>query len=95
PDGSSNTEKGDLLEKLAEELLKTQSYTVKKKIRVTASELDLLCKHDVSEKEIYVECKAHKDPLSANVLKNLLGTINLHEYSEGWLISTGPLGKDA
>jgi len=95
PDGSTNTEKGDLLENLAGKLLITQSYKVKKKIRVTASELDLLCKHKVSGKEIYVECKAHKDPLSANVLKNLLGEIEFHDYSEGWLISTGPLGKDA
>ena len=90
-----NTEKGNLLEELAEEFLERQGYEVLSQVRVTASELDLLCKHKVSGKEIYVECKAHQDSLSANVLKNLLGTVDLHEYSEGWLISTGPLGKDA
>ena len=90
-----NTDKGNLLEELAEEFLKTQGYEVSRQVRVIASELDLLCKHKVSGKEVYVECKAHKDSLSANVLTNLLGTVSLNEYSEGWLVSTGPLGKDA
>ena len=92
---ASNTDKGNLLENLVAEFLKTQGYEVSSQVRVTASELDLLCKHKVSKKQIYVECKAHKDNLSAKVLINLLGTVNLHEYSEGWLISTGPFGKDA
>src|SRR4030067_1669311 len=92
---ATSKEKGDLLEKLAEDMLKTQNYRVETKVRVTASELDLLCRHEVSDKVIYVECKAHKENLSANVLTNLLGTITLKEYSEGWLVSTGPLGKDA
>lgn len=90
-----NADKGNLLEGLAEEFLKTQGYEVSLQVRVTASELDLLCKHKVSGKEVYVECKAHKNSLSANILKNLLGTVDFHEYSEGWLVSTGPLGKDA
>lgn len=90
-----NTEKGNLLEELAEEFLKTQGYEVLRQVRVTAAELDLLCKHKVSAKEVYVECKAHKEPLSANDLKNLLGTVDLKEYAEGWFVSTGPLGKDA
>ena len=90
-----NTEKGNLLESLAAEFLRTQGYEVSSQVRVTASELDLLCKHNVSEMQIYVECKAHKDNLSAKVLTNLLGTVDLHEYSAGWLVSTGPLGKDA
>lgn len=96
PFDAPNTEQGNLLEKLSEEFLKTQGYEVSRQVRVTASELDLLCKHKVSGKEVYVECKAHnRDSLSANVLTNLLGTVELHDYSEGWLVSTGPLGKDA
>ena len=90
-----NVDKGNLLEELAGEFLKTQGYKVSQQVRVIASELDLLCKHKVSGKEVYVECKAHKDSLSANVLTNLLGKVNFNEYSEGWLVSTGPLGKDA
>src|SRR5262245_19298895 len=88
-------EKGDLLEELAGEILKTQNYAVESQIRVTASELDLLCKHLVSQKSLYVECKAHRDNLGAGPLKQILGTIQFQSYDEGWLISTGPLGKDA
>jgi len=88
-------EKGDLLETLASDLLKAQSFSVTTQVRVTGCELDLLCEHTVSGKTIYVECKAHRDGLSANVLTNLLGTVTLKDYQEGWLISTGPLGKDA
>lgn len=87
--------KGDLLENLASLLLRIQNYEVTEQVRVTASELDLLCKHRVNCKQVYVECKALRDPLSANVLKNLLGTVHFKDYQEGWLISAGPLGKDA
>jgi hypothetical protein len=95
PKDSSTKDKGDLLENLIVELLRTQNYEVAKEVRVTASELDLLCQHKVNRRQIYVECKAHRNPLSVDVLKNLLGTITLKKYQEGWLVSTGPLGKDA
>ena len=91
----STKQKGDLLEKIAAELLRTQSYDVEREVRRTAVELDLLCRHKVNNRQIYVECKAHREPLSATVLRNLLGTVTFHEYSEGWLISAGPLSKDA
>lgn len=93
--GSSTKEKGDLLERLAEDLLRIQNYAVTNQLRLTATELDLLCKHQVNQKTVYVECKAHRESISANVLTNLLGTIDFKDYQEGWLISTGPLGKDA
>lgn len=93
--GSPNTKKGNLLEDLAEDLLKTQNYMVTNQIRLTATELDLLCEHKVNRKIVYVECKAYRESISANVLNNLLGKLTLKEYQEGWLISTGPLGKDA
>jgi len=92
---NSSKKKGDLLEKVSAKLLKAQSYEVTEQVRLTACELDLLCKHSVSAKTIYVECKAHRDNLSANSLKNLLGTVTFKGYEEGWLISTGPLSKDA
>ena len=41
PQDMSNTEKGNLLEKLAEELLRGQGYRVLSQVRVTATELDL------------------------------------------------------
>ncbi|MEI8632931.1 restriction endonuclease [Vibrio sp. PP-XX7] len=46
-------------------------------------------------KEIYVECKAQKDPVSAPVLRQLWGTVDCEEYSEGWIISTSEFTKDA
>jgi hypothetical protein len=93
--GSPTKVKGDLLEDLAVKLLRTQNCEVTTQIRVTASELDLLCEHRVTRKSIYVECKAYRDNVDANILKNLLGTVVHKNYQEGWLISAGPLGKDA
>jgi hypothetical protein len=87
--------KGDVLERLARILLETQNYNVTEQVRITGSELDLLCEHPVSGRTILVECKAHRDPLSATALKVLHSTVIANEYDEGWLISTGPLGKDA
>lgn len=93
---ASTKEKGDLLESLAEKLLSAQSFEVTKEIRFTAVELDLLCRHRISGKEIYVECKAYRDKnIDANILKNLAGTLFLKDYSEAWLISTGEYGKEA
>lgn len=88
-------EKGDQLENLTSNLLRAQSFDVKQRVRVTACELDLLCEHRLSGKTLYVECKTHRENLSVNALTNLFGTITLKGYNEGWLISAGPLGKDA
>lgn len=93
--GSSNKAKGDLLEELAKKLLIAQNYDVIEEIRIVGAELDLLCKHRVNGKEIYVECKAQKDPISAPVLRQLWGTVDCEEYSEGWIISTSEFSKDA
>ena len=95
PPGSPNKEKGDLLEDLAGDLLRTQNYKVAKQLRLIATELDLLCEHQVNRRTVYVECKAHREPISADVLTKLLGTVHSQGHQEGWLISTGPLGKDA
>jgi len=88
-------EKGDLLEQLSADFLQTQGYEINREVSITASELDLLCMHKVNKRIVYVECKAHRETLSSNILTQLLGTISLQDYEEGWLISTGPLGKDA
>lgn len=95
PLGAPNKDKGDLLEQLAGDFLRTQGFTVTEQVRLTATELDLLCQHKVNKRQVYVECKAYRDTLSATVLTQLLGTLGLHEYQEAWLISAGPLGKDA
>ncbi len=91
----STKEKGDLLEKLAKQLLEAQGYSVVEEIRVVGAELDLLCTHKVTNKKIYVECKAHKDNIGSPILRQLLGTVVAFNYTEGWLISTSEFGKDA
>ncbi len=88
-------DKGDLLENISSDFLKMQNYEVETQVRVAASELDLLCRNRVNRKKIYVECKAYRDTLSAEVLTKLLGTVTFNGYQEGWLISTGPFGRDA
>lgn len=93
--GVPTKDKGDLLENLANDFLRMQNYEVHTELRFTACELDLLCKHRVNQRIIYVECKAHRETLGADALKNLLGTITFKGIQEGWLISTGPFGKDA
>ena len=92
---STTKEKGDLLEDIANDFLRMQNYEVDTEVRVVGSELDLLCKHRVTKKIIYVECKAYRNTIGAGVLKQLLGTVDFNDYQEGWLISTAPLGKDA
>ncbi|HCE2702334.1 restriction endonuclease [Vibrio alginolyticus] len=87
--------KGDLFENLASDLLSAQNYEVIQEMRVTGSELDLLCKHRVSQKEIYVECKAHRDKIGAPVISKLIGVVFANDYQEGWLVSTSEFGKDA
>ena len=92
---NSNKKKGDLLEQLSKKLLEALGYNVIEEIRIVGAELDLLCKHKVNKKVIYVECKAQRDPISAPVLRQLLGTVTSEDYSEGWLISTSEFTKDA
>jgi len=95
PKSAPSKEKGDLLENLAAKLLRVQGYEVIQEIRMTAVELDLLCKHKVTKSEIYVECKGFRDNIDANILKNLAGTLMFKGYDEAWLISTGTFGKEA
>lgn len=93
--GDSTKSKGDLLEKLSKKLLEAQGYSVIEEIRIIGAELDLLCKHKVNGKEIYVECKAQKDNIPAPILRQLWGTVDSEDYSEGWLITTSDFTKDA
>ena len=88
-------DRGDLLEKLAERLLRRQNYSVTTEMRVTGIEVDLLCTHNVSAKEIYVECKAHREKINAGIIDNLIGKKTRKKYSEAWLLSTSSFGKEA
>lgn len=100
-EAESEKEKGDLVEKLATQLVKAQDYSItedNRNIRKTGVELDLLCKHKtIRGHTIYVECKAYseKHTIQSDIIKQLAGTQSLKKFSQSWLISTAPLGKDA
>ena len=94
----ANKKKGDLLEKIAKDLLESHNYEVETEIRRTGMELDLLCKSRANpSKKIYVECKAYEESkkIQADVIKQLTGTREIGDYEEAWLISTSEFGKDA
>lgn len=93
-DGST-TDKGRLLEELVAKILEIQQFEVVKTIRVTGMEIDILAKHKVNNSQILVECKAWDSNLPADVISKLLGNIELRNVNAGWLMTTGPLSKDA
>ena len=91
----SKRDRGVLLEKLGKEILQVLQYEVIEEIRITGMEVDLLAKNKETNEEILVECKAHSSNLSADVITKLVGNVYTRDVSAGWLMTTGPLGKDA
>ena len=90
--------RGDLLEKIAKDLLELQNYKVENEIRNTGVELDLLCENKANpSQKVYVECKAYneKAKVPAEVITKLFGIKSIKKYYEAWLISTSQLTKDA
>lgn len=94
-EGDSTTFKGNLLEKLAREILEVQQYRVTETVRITGMEIDLLARHKISNSTIFVECKAWDGTLPADVITKLLGNVVMKNADGGWLITTGALSKDA
>lgn len=89
---------GDLLEKIAKQLLESQNYEVETELRRTGMELDLLCTYKANpSRKIYVECKAYgeNNKIQADIIKQLIGTRMLQGYEEAWLVSTSEFGKEA
>ncbi len=94
-ENQTTTDKGRILEDLTREILKQQQYEVQQTIRVTGMEIDVWAKHKITGQKIIVECKAWDSPLPGEVISKLLGNVGLRNASAGWLITTGPLSKDA
>lgn len=94
PDGWSNDEKGDFYESFIAELLLPMRLRVAQRIRVTGMEIDLLAEGEDQPRTVLVECKAHRDPLPADVISKLLGNVTLRKADAGWLFSTSDLSKD-
>lgn len=91
----STTVKGGILEQLVAKILTVQQYEVTQTVRVTGMEIDVYAKHKVTNQVILVECKAHENALHADVITKLLGNIMLRKADACWLVTTGPLSKDA
>lgn len=90
-------DRGDLLEKLTMKILSIQGYQVETQIRITGTEVDLLCtnKNNPAQK-IYVECKAYRDKkISADIIDRLMGVKMRKRYPQAYLITTSELNKDA
>lgn len=90
-----STERGRILERFARRLLETQNFDVVEEVRVTGTEIDLLAVDRTTGERVFVECKAHRSNISAEVISKLLGTVKFRNVSAGWLISTYALSKDA
>ena len=93
--GSSTTDKGQLLENLTATFLATQGFQVTESVRVTGMEIDVIACDKTTGERIYVECKAHRSNISADVITKLLGNVILRDVASGWLIVTHDFGKDA
>ena len=67
---------------------------VVQRLRFTGMEIDLLARGEDQPRTILVECKAHRDPLGADVISKLLGNVEIRNAEAGWLFSTSDLTKD-
>lgn len=96
PDGTPATVRGGLLERFGSRFLQTQGFGVVEQVRLTGLEVDLLASAgpETGEK-LFVECKAHRNPLATEVIMKLYGQVMMKQYSSGWLLSASPLSKDA
>lgn len=65
-----------------------------RRLRVTGMELDIIARGEDRPRTILVECKAHRDPIAADVITKLLGNVQLRRADEGWLFTTSDLTKD-
>lgn len=94
PAGWSNDDKGDFYEEFILELLRPMRLRAERRLRVTGMEIDLLAKGEDQPLTVLVECKAHRDPISADTITKLMGNVQIRRADQGWLFSTSELTKD-
>lgn len=96
-EGTSDHDKGKLLEDLVAETLSVLQYRVQTEVRVTGEEVDVLAVHEVSGETVFVECKAHRSTIQSDVITEAFGHYMLKKDSVSavWLMTTSELGKDA
>lgn len=94
-ESQSSTDRGRTLEELTKNVLKQQQYEAVDTVRITGMEIDVMATHRITGEKIFVECKAWDSTLPADVITKLLGNVTLKSIDAGWLVTTGPLSKDA
>ncbi len=94
PDDLSRDECGNFFENFVAGLLRPMRLKVVQRLRFTGMEIDLLARGEDQPRTILVECKAHRDPLAADVISKLLGNVEIRNAEAGWLFSTSDLTKD-
>jgi len=94
-EGTTNTERGNLLEDLMRDLFDATGHTSGPPIRVTGMEIDVTATQNATNEKIYAECKAHREPIPADALTKLLGSVDFRKVDQGWLVTTSKLSKDA
>ena len=94
-EGTTTTERGNLLVDLMRDVFDATNHTSGAPIKVTGMEIDVTATHNVTKEQIYAECKAHREPIPADALSKLLGSVFHKGVDQGWLITTSRLSKDA
>lgn len=94
PDEYTTTEKGDFFEDFVAELLRPQRLKVTQRVRYTGMEIDVLARDADQPRTLLVECKAHADPLPADVISKALGNAQIRGAEAAWLFSTSDFSKD-
>jgi hypothetical protein len=94
PEDLSNDDKGTFYESFIAELLRPMRFRVERRLRVTGMEIDLLARGEDSPRTVLIECKAHRDPIPADVITKLIGNVKIRRADAGWLFSTSDLTKD-
>lgn len=85
---------GNCFEKIVQNILETQRYTVRSDINYTGMEIDLIAKHKDREETIYVECKA-KEKVSSDELSKFAFNVSHKKADQGLFIRTKELEHQA
>jgi hypothetical protein len=83
----STTDRGRILERFARRFLETQNYKVTEEVRLTATEVDLLCTETTTGERTFVECKAHRQTIPAEVQPCVSGLCGV------WTNTTGQVSR--
>ena len=92
----STTDKGNLLENLCGEIVQCLGYSIENtNVGLSGMEIDVIAKQEKSEEKVYIECKAHRNNIGADILNSLMGKVAFKEVKAGWLFYTSILSKGA